>query len=106
MEALRQLPEALISAVNIAEVVQVIMRRGRDVDDDLALLAMTGVEIVDADADVARLAGELEHSTRQYDISLGDRFCLALAIRRNLPILTADRPWRNLVLPVSVNLLR
>jgi len=39
-------------------------------------------------------------------LSLADRACLALAISRDLPVITADRAWARLGLPVEVVLTR
>ncbi len=105
-DALAFFSEALISVVNIAEIVQVGIRLGRDVDEDLDMLKLCGLEVVEADTKVARLAGELEATTRDHDISLADRFCIALGIERDLPLLTADRVWTELKLPVEVRQLR
>lgn len=105
-DALAFFSEALISVVNIAEIVQVGIRLGRDVDEDLDMLKLCGLEVVEADTKVARLAGELEATTRDQDISLADRFCIALGIERDLPLLTADRIWTELKLPVEVRQLR
>ena len=37
---------------------------------------------------------------------LADRCCLALAVIRRLPVLTADRVWRHLSLDVVIKLIR
>jgi PIN domain nuclease of toxin-antitoxin system len=39
-------------------------------------------------------------------LSLGDRACLALARRRNVPALTADHAWTEVRLDVAVQLIR
>ena len=39
-------------------------------------------------------------------LSLGDRACLALALKLNLPALTTDRIWENLNLSVQVQVIR
>jgi PIN domain nuclease of toxin-antitoxin system len=37
---------------------------------------------------------------------LGDRACLALALRLGLPVMTADRIWGKVTLGVDVQLIR
>jgi ribonuclease VapC len=39
-------------------------------------------------------------------LSLGDRACLSLGLRLNLPVLTCDRVWAELGLPLTIQLLR
>lgn len=49
---------------------------------------------------------DLRRATRQLGLSLGDRACLALALRLRLPIVTADRAWSELGLEVAVQTIR
>ena len=48
----------------------------------------------------------LRPKTKALGLSLGDRACLALAQRQALPVLTADKTWKQLDLAIEVQLLR
>ncbi|MDP3523658.1 MAG: PIN domain-containing protein, partial [Hoeflea sp.] len=63
-------------------------------------------DVVPLDTETALLAGRLREATRGRGLSLGDRACLALAIRENAIALTADRNWADLDLPCKVELIR
>jgi len=94
---------ARISAVNYAEVVSHFVRLGmpeRDVDAMLDPLPMT---IVAIDKSLAQLAGRLRGLTADAGLSLGDRFCLALAIRDGIPAWTADKAWCRVADSVKVD---
>jgi ribonuclease VapC len=39
-------------------------------------------------------------------LSLADRACLSLALRLNLPVITCDRGWAELALPLRIQLVR
>lgn len=56
--------------------------------------------------DQAMLAGSLLATTKKHGLSLADRACLALAMERELPVLTADRAWQKLSLPVEIQVIR
>ncbi len=89
------LPGALMSAVNLAEVVSKLCERGMPADQVAFAVSSIGVEIVAFDDEQARVSGALRPLTRAWGLSLGDRACLALARLRNLPALTADIAWAN-----------
>jgi len=46
------------------------------------------------DKALAQLAGRLRAVTTDHGLSLGDRFCLALAQRDGLPVWTSDQSWK------------
>jgi ribonuclease VapC len=97
---------ARVSTVNLAEVYTRLVRDGHELAGILARLDALPIEWV-AFSDVhAAKVGELWRSTRQAGLSLGDRACIALAIERDLPVLTADRAWAGLALPIDIHLLR
>ncbi len=64
------------------------------------------MRIVPADAQLAIMAGELERATRKIGLSLGDRFCLALAIGTGRAVVTTDRIWQKIDLGIEVILAR
>lgn len=84
-----------MSAVNYAEVVSHFIHAGMPPPAVDAMLRPLPVTIVAADIDLARMAGRLRAVTAGTGLSLGDRFCLALALRDGLPAWTADRQWRS-----------
>ncbi len=100
--------EAIISAVNWSEVVGYMARRfDGDEVDDLGLgdaLGRYDFGVVSFDRAQAYAAGQLRPGTR--GLSLGDCACLALGYLRGLPVLTADKAWPSLSLPVEVRLIR
>ena len=98
--------QGLISTVNLAEVISRLVDRGAARElFDLALKGLSANAMA-FDAALAEAAGRLRESTRPLGLSLGDRACLALAIREKLPVLTADQAWKNLDIGVEVRLIR
>lgn len=89
--------ECVVSAVNCAEVIDVLVRGyGRplpDVEEKLDWLAAGGVQAVSVDAEIGRLAGRIRaddyHRTRS-PLSLADCIALATAVARRDSLATAD----------------
>ena len=97
--------EARMSVVNFAEVVSHFVRNGMPPGDVDAMLRPLPVTLVPADAELSRLAGYLRGPTAEAGLSLGDRFCLALAVREKLPAWTADRTWKSVARKLRVDLI-
>lgn len=100
------LTEAVISAVNLAEVVSKLVDRGMPEAQILSDLGELDLSDVPFDLQQAYATGLLRAATRSRGLSLGDRACLSLAQHLGLPVLTADRAWTELDLGVEVRLAR
>jgi ribonuclease VapC len=85
-----------ISAVNYAEVVGTLVERGAEESDVLEAWLQLGMQIKALDEPLALAAARLRPLTRHLGLSLGDRCCLALAQAHGAPVITADRPWKDL----------
>ncbi len=93
------LSESVISAVNLSEVAAKLFEAGMDEASAQIAVSVLGIgEIVDFMEDSAWEAARLRPLTKQYGLSLGDRACLALARKLNVPAVTADKEWSKLKL--------
>jgi len=95
---------ALMSSVNLSEVIQKAEQHGVNTEGLESDLEALGIEFRDFDVAMARPAAELW--TKGSGLSLGDRACLALAASERLPAVTADGRWSRLKLPVDVRVVR
>ncbi|WP_029029261.1 PIN domain-containing protein [Salinarimonas rosea] len=98
---------SVMAAPNLAELVGYFAARGggsREID---RLVDLLPVEIAPVDRALSLAAGHLR-ATGDVGLSLGDRYCLALASRLALPTLTADRAWETVGprVGVEVRLIR
>lgn len=102
------LAEAVVSAVNWAEVVQKLVQRGHPAPISAAEgVRSLGVEIVPFSPAEAVRTGLLWPGTRRAGLSLGDRACLAVAHRLPKGVaVTADRVWADLDIDVTIELIR
>lgn len=88
--------DAHMSSVNYAEVVSHFIHADMPAEQVDAMLRPLPMTIVAADQALATIAGHLRAMRAEAGLSLGDRFCLALAQRDGLPALTADKQWRTI----------
>jgi ribonuclease VapC len=97
---------ALMSTVNLSEVLSRFARDDHDPRPVAAALARVGIARVAFTERLAMRAAVIGPMVAARGLSLADRACLALAIARGLPVLTADRHWAELDLPIPVQLIR
>lgn len=97
---------ALVSAVNLAEVHTVLVRRGVEAGVAWRQLLGLGCEVCPMDEEQARIAGDLAGRSRTKELSLGDRACLALAMRRKATAYTTNAEWKTLELDIEIAPIR
>ena len=93
--------DASVCAINQAEVISHFIHLGAPLDDVRAMLGTLPYTIVAADDAMAWEAGNLRATTASAGLSLGDRFCLALAKRLGVAAYTADKAWRDVAVEVG-----
>lgn len=105
-KVLARLPEAVISAVNFAEVVSKLPRAGSDLSQILPDLHNLVRDIRPFDVEQAEVVGALAPLVRIHGLSLGDRVCLTLGKILSAPVLTADQSWAKLDIGIPIELIR
>jgi ribonuclease VapC len=94
-----ELARGLVSSVNVAETLFVLVRGGLPLEAAEQALRMTQVTIVDFTFEHAVLATRIGVDNplfRARGISFGDRACMATALQKGLAVLTADGAWEGL----------
>ena len=97
---------ARVSAVNWSEVLQKSLQRGVDVAGMGQEFTEVGVSFEPFTPQQAETAAWLWSHTRNHGLSFADRACLALAMNKGLPVITADRAWVQLNLDIEIRVLR
>ena len=99
---------AMLCAVNLAEIVSHYAKLGASQRDIEAMLRSLPIRVVPVDAALSYHAGMLPPPTLPGGLSLGDRYCLAMAKREGVPVLRAERQWPNIAAAadVAVDLIR
>jgi ribonuclease VapC len=105
-DVVKEMENAVLSSVNLSEVIQQSLKRNVDVTAFREDLEAIGLTIFPFTADDAEAAAQLWSAAHSLGLSLGDRACLALAQRLSLPVLTADKIWHDLRIGITVRVIR
>jgi PIN domain nuclease of toxin-antitoxin system len=100
-----------LSTINWTEVLSKLSDKGNQIHsiaEELKTSGLVGsaIELIPFTMEDAETAARLRKQTKTLGLSIGDRSCLALALRLKLPVLTSDRSWSNLDLGISVRNIR
>jgi ribonuclease VapC len=90
---------AVMSTVNISEVLHVLDRNNVSIEETLPLINDMITEIVPFDIEQAELSAKLFSDPSIKGLSLGDRSCIALGIKMGISIYTADQLWKKVKIP-------
>ena len=88
--------DAAVGVFNQAEVISHFAYLGAPIGEIREMLAALPYHVVAADEALGWEASALRAVTSSAGLSLGDRFCLALAKRLSVPAYTADRSWKEI----------
>lgn len=95
----------MMSVVNAGEVWYIIARRTSEADADRSIRQLTqlGIEMVDADWELAHQAGKFKAKNK---MSLADCFAAALAKQRKALLITGDSEFKQVEAEVTINWLK
>lgn len=105
---LENLDRGCISAVNLGEIAQVLIRDGQSLTEAEEIFNQLGIPVINVDTQMALAAAELRALALTKGLSQADCLCLALAKREGEAALTADRQWLEVAdaIGVQVRLIR
>jgi PIN domain nuclease of toxin-antitoxin system len=88
---------SVMSTVNVAEALTVLQRAENiKFEDSINLINDIIPTIVPFDFEQATEVAKLNKMVKHKGLSLGDRACISLGIKLQLPIYTADKAWADL----------
>lgn len=101
------LDSAVVAAPNWAEVVRKLgLKVGWELESTTRRFEEAGVKVESVTQDDAEVAARLSWSRENKDLSLADRFCLAVAERLEAPAYTTDQAWATAKTRAEVVMIR
>ncbi|GAA4109474.1 type II toxin-antitoxin system VapC family toxin [Aminobacter aganoensis] len=98
--------ESIVCTVNVTEIISKLADKGYDEIEVRQQYENLRLQVAPFDHHLALIAGHLRPMTRHKGLSLGDRACLALAIREGATAFTADRKWADLDVGCRIEIIR
>ena len=102
----KHIDNALISTVNLTEVIENMLSRGVLVSDARKIIDELSIKTIDYTEEHTFIAAGLRKPNKHKGLSLGDRACLALAMAEKLTVLTADKAWKDIDIDIKIQLIR
>lgn len=100
------LPRSIIGAVNFCETLQRLRRSGMSLEEAKTVLTPLVFSPIPFDEHLSYVSASIHSQTREYGLSFGDCACLAVALSRHLPAVTAERDWDKFDIGVSIIKIR
>jgi PIN domain nuclease of toxin-antitoxin system len=100
------LTRSCISAVNLAETFSKLVEYGKPLDGVAFQVDRLQIPVIPFDGEEAIILASLWNTTRAAGLSMGDLACLALGLKRQIPVLTANQRWRAVNVGVKVQMIR
>lgn len=98
---------SVMSTVNITETLSVLQRADITPKEGLTLITNIITTIIPFDLELAELTANIHPLVKSKGLSLADRACIALGIKLQIPIYTADKIWAELNLDnVNIKVIR
>ncbi|AIL13723.1 hypothetical protein IM40_09925 (plasmid) [Candidatus Paracaedimonas acanthamoebae] len=97
----------IMSSINVSEVATVLLDSEMTLQECQDTVLPFISAIVPYDEEQAFLAADLRKQTKAYGLSLGNRACIALGQKMQLPIYIADKIWNELQLEgIEIKLIK
>lgn len=98
----KYMPYSVMHAINVSEVVAVLLRNGMRISIAEKIIQNNISEILNSNIEEAILAAKIRVENKEHGISTGDSFCLAAAKLNNYPVITTDTAWTRLNIGIEI----